>query len=303
MSDRHPLNPEKPLLVDFQQQGASEQIFPNPPLSTSYGLGWSGIHFEHHRQPGSDKPEHHTTMHIVAIALNRVVGERWFEGRFQREYLTRGATAIIPRGTLHRSLWRKEIQFMFVALDPKLLERLGQEVAAPDDIELIPHFATQKDMLIQGIIFSLKDELESRGMGGSLYVEQLTTTLAIHLLRKYGVRKPQISTYSDGLPKYKLQKVFEYINVNLDCDIKLVDLAELVGMSQYYFCHLFKQSMGIAPYQYVIQQRVERAKQLLKCRDVAISEVALACGFANQSHLTKHFHKLTEITPKAYRKR
>jgi AraC family transcriptional regulator len=61
--------------------------------------------------------------------------------------------------------------------------------------------------------------------------------------------------------------------------------------------------MGIAPYQYVIQQRVELAKQLLKCRDVAISEVALACGFANQSHFTKHFRKLTRITPKAYRER
>lgn len=192
---------------------------------------------------------------------------------------------------------------MFVAVDPRLLERLGQEIAAPDNVELIPHFATLRDPLIQGIIFSLKDELESRGMGGSLYVEQLTTTLAIHLLRKYGVRKPQISTYSDGLPKYKLQQILEYINANLDCDIKLVDLAELVAMSQYYFCHLFKQSMGIAPYQYIIQQRIERAKQLLKCRDVAICDVALACGFANQSHLTKHFRKLTEITPKAYRER
>jgi AraC family transcriptional regulator len=134
-----------------------------------------------------------------------------------------------------------------------------------------------------------------------LYVEQLTTTLAIHLLRKYGVRKPQFSTYSDGLPKYKLKQILEYINANLDCDIKLVDLAELVGMSQYYFCHLFKLSMGIAPYQYVIQQRVERAKQLLKCRDVTISDVALVCGFANQSHFSKHFRKITEMTPKAYR--
>jgi len=192
---------------------------------------------------------------------------------------------------------------MFVAVDPRLLERLGQEVAAPDNFELIPHFAILQDPLIQGIIFSLKDELESTGIKGSFYVEQLTTTLAIHLLRKYGVRKPQISTYSDGLPKYKLRQVLEYINANLECDIKLVDLAELVGMSQYYFCQLFKQSIGIAPYQYVIQQRVERAKQLLKCRDVAISEVALVCGFANQSHFTKHFRKLTGITPKAYRDR
>ncbi len=303
MSDHHPISPEKPLLVDFQQQGASAQLFPNPPLLTSHHSGWSGIHLEDHRQPSYDNPEHRLTMHIVGMNLCSNSSERWFDGNFQREYKTQGATAIIPAGTLHRSLCHKEDNFIFVAVDPTLLVRLGQQVAAPDDIELIPHFATLQDPLIQGIIFSLKDELESRGMGGSLYVEQLTTTLAIHLLRKYGVRKPQISTYSDGLPKYKLKQVLEYINANLDCDIKLVDLAELVGMSQYYFCHLFKQSMGIAPYQYVIQQRVERAKQLLKCRDVTISDVALVCGFANQSHFSKHFRKITGMTPKAYRDR
>jgi AraC family transcriptional regulator len=100
-----------------------------------------------------------------------------------------------------------------------------------------------------------------------------------------------------------LKQLLDYIHANLAQDIKLTNLAQIVGMSQYYFCQLFKQSMGIAPYQYVIQLRVERAKQLLKCREMAISDVALACGFANQSHFTKHFRKLTGITPKAYRER
>ncbi|MGH8000244.1 MAG: helix-turn-helix domain-containing protein, partial [Brasilonema sp.] len=68
----------------------------------------------------------------------------------------------------------------------------------------------------------------------------------------------------------------------------------------YYFCQLFKQSLGITPYQYVLQLRVERAKQLLKNQKITICDVALACGFANQSHFTKHFRKLTGMTPKAY---
>jgi AraC family transcriptional regulator len=59
--------------------------------------------------------------------------------------------------------------------------------------------------------------------------------------------------------------------------------------------------MGIAPYQYLIQQRVERAKRLLKQREMLISEIALDCGFANQTHLTKVFRQITGITPKVYR--
>ncbi|NJO43692.1 MAG: helix-turn-helix transcriptional regulator [Cyanobacteria bacterium CRU_2_1] len=72
-------------------------------------------------------------------------------------------------------------------------------------------------------------------------------------------------------------------------------------MSVYYFCELFKQSIGVAPYQYVLQQRVERAKQLLKDEKRAIVDIALECGFANQTHLNKHFRKLTGMTPKSYR--
>ncbi|WP_256478965.1 helix-turn-helix transcriptional regulator [Chroococcidiopsis sp. CCMEE 29] len=83
--------------------------------------------------------------------------------------------------------------------------------------------------------------------------------------------------------------------------MKLAHLAKLVGMSQYYFCHLFKRSMGVTPYQYVLQQRIERSKQLLKQNELSIAEIALMCGFKNQSHLTTFFRKLTGITPKVFR--
>ncbi|WP_313949281.1 helix-turn-helix transcriptional regulator [Leptolyngbya sp. FACHB-261] len=83
--------------------------------------------------------------------------------------------------------------------------------------------------------------------------------------------------------------------------MKLADLAALLGMSQFHFSHLFKQSIGTAPYQYLLQQRVERAKQLLKQTDQSIMEIAFLCGFNSHSHLSKQFRQLTGITPTAYR--
>ena len=62
-------------------------------------------------------------------------------------------------------------------------------------------------------------------------------------------------------------------------------------------------AVGIAPYQYLMQQRVERAKQLLKQQAISISNIALDCGFSNQTHLTKVFRQMTGMTPKAYQKR
>lgn len=303
MSNYSSSTQEQPLLVNFKQQAASEKLFPQPPLLTSYDSGWSGIHLEQHCQPSFDTPEHQLTMHSVSIILNTVSSERWFNGKRKNEYQIAGNTAIIPAGTLHRSAWQQEAQFLILAVDPLLLERLKEELAAPDELELMPHFATLRDPLIQAIAFALKHELDSGNVGNSLYIEQLTNTFAIHLLQKYCVKPVKTSNYTGGLPKYKLQQVLEYINAHLDQDIKLTTLSELVGMSQWYFAQMFKQSMAITPYQYVLQQRVIKAKQLLNYQGEKIVDVALACGFANQSHFTKHFHKLTGMTPKAYRDR
>jgi len=125
--------------------------------------------------------------------------------------------------------------------------------------------------------------------------------LAVHLLRQYSAIKPRLTVYNGGLPQRQLIQILEYIDANLHEDIKLADLAQLLGMSQFHFSHLFKQAMGIAPYQYLLQQRIERAKQLLKKSDRSIIEIALVCGFNSHSHLSKQFRQITGMTPKAYR--
>jgi AraC family transcriptional regulator len=84
----------------------------------------------------------------------------------------------------------------------------------------------------------------------------------------------------------------------LERDLKLADLAALLDLSQFHFSHMFKQSIGIAPYQYLLQQRIEHAKQLLKQPDSrtaipTILDIALACGFISHSHFSQQFRQLT----------
>ncbi|GAQ00055.1 transcriptional regulator, AraC family [Leptolyngbya sp. NIES-2104] len=83
--------------------------------------------------------------------------------------------------------------------------------------------------------------------------------------------------------------------------MSLVELAEVINSSPTYFASLFKQAMEISPHQYVIQQRVERAKTMLSKTNLAIADIALQVGFSSQSHLTQHFKRFTGKTPKQIR--
>jgi len=104
-----------------------------------------------------------------------------------------------------------------------------------------------------------------------------------------------------GLPPSKLQKILDYIQTHLNQELSLSRLSNEIGITPYYFARLFKQSTGTSVHQYVIQQRVERAKQLLHQSELSIAEVSIACGFANPSHLAMHFKRIVGVSPKKFR--
>lgn len=83
--------------------------------------------------------------------------------------------------------------------------------------------------------------------------------------------------------------------------ISLVAIAAELGISQHYFCRLFKQTTGTTPHQYLIKLRVERAKHLLKNTQLPINAIADECGFTNPSHLARHFRRDTDLSPKQFR--
>lgn len=104
-----------------------------------------------------------------------------------------------------------------------------------------------------------------------------------------------------GLPPRRLQRVLEHVRENIEKDLSVAEMAQVVGMSQYYFSKLFKMSTGTTPHQYVMRQRVERAQDLLRDGTLALVEVATRVGFETQSHFTSVFRRIAGITPKRYR--
>jgi AraC family transcriptional regulator len=104
-----------------------------------------------------------------------------------------------------------------------------------------------------------------------------------------------------GLPPRRLQRVFSHIRENIARDLSVSELAQTVGMSQYYFSKLFKMSTGTTPHQYVMRQRVERAQEHLRGSRTALAGIATLVGFETQSHFTSVFRRLVGATPKHYR--
>jgi AraC-like DNA-binding protein/PAS domain-containing protein len=104
-----------------------------------------------------------------------------------------------------------------------------------------------------------------------------------------------------GLPPRALRRVREYVDAHLEENIGLEALAAAAGLSMFHFARAFKQSEGVTPHSYLIQRRVERAQELLTATDCSLSDIALATGFSDQSHLARHFRERVGIPPSSFR--
>jgi AraC family transcriptional regulator len=288
--------------LDLTDRQEAARVLPQTPLVASYHTGWKGLTFTHYCHPPHKTVEHDLLQHSLVITDTKSCfqAERLLDGKFKHYAHGNGRVDIIPAFLSHWTNWDREVEFSVIAICPTLLNRTTQELMQ-HEIELIPQLAID-DPVIQQLALALKLEIQTGCMSGKLYGESLGTALAARLVQNYAVSKPSLEFKANTLAQSQLERVIDYIKANLTQDLSILDLATLTGMSESHFSRSFKRSMGIAPYQYLMQQRVKRAKQLLEKKSIAISTIALDCGFANQTHLTKVFRQMTGMTPKAYQK-
>lgn len=199
--------------------------------------------------------------------------------------------------------WDGEDETMLFQIDPQYFQEVAAAngFSAPERLEL-KNITCGMDPQLLLLAKQYHTEMQQGGLGGQLYSESLGNLFMLHLLRNYCHQSPKNVQVSTGLGDRRLKRVLAYIDAHLDENIGLKELATLAGLSPSHFSEMFKQSLGVPPYRYILSQRIERAKRWLTTSQLPISEISLRCGFADQSHCTKHFRKALGITPSAFRK-
>jgi AraC family transcriptional regulator len=282
-----------------------DTVFDVPPehiVQSSRGKGWDGLDIAEVIHPLDDFALPALPRHILVINLGapseiqeRLVG--------RQGHLGTGNLVILPaEAPTSWHLEREgEVRHLHLYLSPTLIEKIAvSSDINPDRVEIIDALGIS-DPQVETIALSLLSELRSDGLGGKLYVESLATILGVHLLRHHSsVQQLPLLRFA-RLPATTLRRVITYIEDHLTEDLSLADLAAVVHLSPYHFARLFKESIGLPPHRYVIQRRVERAKLLLATTNWSLTAIAHAVGFAHETHLARHFKRLTGLVPKEYR--
>ncbi|HET6979971.1 MAG TPA: AraC family transcriptional regulator [Pyrinomonadaceae bacterium] len=263
---------------------------------------WDGIRLEHCQLRPGELPAHNHREHVVLLSLtDGCKGELiTSSGIGMRGTQTRGNVCVLPSGLEHQVAIEGNSENLALYVDPMLIKRAASEAELSGNIEILERY-TRRDNVINSVGMALLGELETEGLSGRLYAESLSNVLAVHLLRYYSVSTARPVTFTGGLSAKKLREVTEFISDNYNKDLKLAQLAQVAGMSNFHFAREFKRTTGTTPHQYLIKFRVERAKALLVKNELPLIEVGLQTGFSHQSHFTRLFRRVTGITPNAYR--
>lgn len=281
---------QKPLTIDYSQTDETLTFVQRPRIHSSHQAGWKNIHLAHYQLPATEIPETTGLQHLICLPSWKqpTEVECVFDGK---RHLTEhnkneiDCIEILPAHALIKARWSQATEATHCYLEPAFLTHAAYESVNIERVEL--KLTIQKpDPLVWQIVSALKTVLETDATNSCFYAESMATALTAHLLRNYSTRKHVLQEYEDGLPKYKLKQALEYMNAHLCENVSLAAISDELGISQFHFCRLFKQSIGMTPHAYLIQQRVERSKQLLKWGESTINDVALDCGFANPSHFS-----------------
>jgi len=293
-------------------QGECALAAPLPYLSSA-DLGWEGLDALALLEPKECESWMAPVIPAVSLVFFRG-GSLRLEMRYanspwdSREMHAGSASLRVIWGPPREMRWRSTsvapTQTLHLRLSKTLLLDTAERITSVDPASLSvwerPHL---HDPVLAQMGRALWGELECPSPAGALYANTAAHFLAAHLLRCYSSAGSAMPEPPQGrLSPRQAQCVVDFIQTHLTQDLSLDALAQLTGFSVYHFTRLFRRTTGESPHQCVLRLRVERAQALLQRCELPLAEVALASGFAHQSHLTQQFKRHFGVTPSAYRR-
>ena len=262
-------------------------------ITDSGAVGWAGAFFtELWAAPEGAADHAHTRLCLQQWAAPLRVREQRPGAAWQA--MAPGMRVWLP-GDEQRAAWQGGGGSRFLFIEPAQVE---QTLDGPDVWPgLRPrHAGTCSSAVAQAILQALAADLQEGSPAGPLVGDTLIAALLAHLWARDDGPRAGL-----GLPPLAHRRVLAYIEEHLAQPLTLAELAQQARMSVRHFCRAFRASMGCSAHQYLLGQRVERAKRLMACAPLALADVAQSTGFADQSQFTRTFKRHTGVTPAAYR--
>jgi AraC family transcriptional regulator len=279
-------------------------------VADSVALQWPGLYARRWRLPRvvdrflvPATPEPHISCNLRGTAefRERDVGGAWITRQIRAGdmFVTRSRT---PYEVDFKSPPGEELDNLsiHIAVEPFLAALETRYPGRANRVEVVDYFG--RDEILWPICLTCAELLTARVPGKSPRVAALTQLFAAHLVEKYTNTASRTPVHRGGMPIHQLRKVEDYVAANLAEDISIEGLAELVELSPSHFAHVFKETTGMTPLQFVTRQRITRAQQLIRETSRSLIDVGLEVGYTSPSHFAQVFRREIGLTPSDYRR-
>src|ERR1700741_3649682 len=250
--------------------------------------------------PDPDTAPRHWVRHDQAFAMMLRHGSiEWGSKRFALEKFdyAAGDLALCDR---HIGEWVGVMNVPHLQLGISDAALMASSDGAYGEVELRPSrkFGNAR---LSALVAAAHAEMVARFPSGRLFLDSVEQAMAVALVKDHAVRHRPVQMHRGGLGSARLRRIRELVDVKMEDDLSLDEMAESVGLSTAHFARMFRKSTGQTPHQFVLRQRVERAKAMLRTSDVRILDVAVACGFRTQQHFAQVFRDVCRVSPTEYR--
>jgi AraC-like DNA-binding protein len=248
--------------------------------------------------------QHREDAFLITLSLrdypNRVY---WEDGRLVSVCDVRaGQTCIHDLKRDPVALLDKPHHVVFFYLPRGALDAIADDADAPRIGDLNHNPMSFDDATVDNLGRAVLPALSRPDQASQLFVDHVLMAVGVHVAQTYGGMRALARPVRGGLAPWQVRRAKEILCANLDGRVPLKELAQECRLSVSHFSHAFRRSMGAAPHNWLLTRRVEAAKQKLRDHRLTLSDVALACGFADQSHLTRVFTRMVGISPGAWRR-
>jgi AraC family transcriptional regulator len=271
---------------------------------SSLNLGWHGVAVERRIAEAGERPESSSDHSFIVLwETQSTHGERAdARGQFAPYVKHAGTMSMCIPGVIPKVRSFSTTDAVVCALNPKFLSRIEDELDNRTTDRMHDRLGFIDERL-RHLVSLLALEAAEEENCGRLYADSLLHALGTRFVYAARERSQQAPQTNSPLPRYLLQRVVERMHLELASDLTLSKLASESGYSRAHFLRMFRVATGQTPHQYLLELRLERAKQLINKDSSSLTEIAASCGFASHTSFSKAFRRRFSMTPSLYRRK